>query len=92
MGCGASNVEVYGGEGLADNCLPFSSYLIMLVIIYLALDCSWGICRVVGPGGEARPIVGLLKCSWLNLGASLAGSCRPTEDCILPTINIRKLI
>jgi hypothetical protein len=34
------------------------------------------ICKAMGSRGEARPIVGLFKCSWLNLGASLAGSCR----------------
>jgi hypothetical protein len=27
-------------------------------------------------GGEARPIVGLFKCSWLNLEASFTGNCR----------------
>jgi hypothetical protein len=47
----------------------------MLVIIYLALDLSQGHNRVVGSQGEARPIVGLFKCSWLNLGSSLIGSC-----------------
>jgi hypothetical protein len=34
-----------------------------------------GICSVVGCGGEIRPVVGLFKYSWLNLGASLTGSC-----------------
>jgi hypothetical protein len=24
---------------------------------------------------EARPIVGLFKCSWLNIGPNLAGGC-----------------
>jgi hypothetical protein len=30
---------------------------------------------MVGPRGEARPVLGLFKCSWLDLGACLAGSC-----------------
>jgi hypothetical protein len=29
----------------------------------------------MGSGGEARPVVGLSKCSWLNLGTSLTGGC-----------------
>jgi hypothetical protein len=48
----------------------------MLVIIYWALDLSQGHLRAVGPRREARPVVGLFKWYWLNLGASLTGSCR----------------
>jgi hypothetical protein len=38
-------------------------------------DLSQGHLQGRGPRGEARLIVGLSKCSWLNLGASLARSC-----------------
>jgi hypothetical protein len=49
----------------------------VLVIIYIGPWTSVrGICRTLGPKGEARSIVGLFKCSWLNLGANLAGNCR----------------
>jgi hypothetical protein len=47
----------------------------MLAVIYLAWTSLRHICKVVGSGGQTRPIVGLFKCSWLNLGASLSGSC-----------------
>jgi hypothetical protein len=47
-------------------------YLTLLVIIY----GLWTFLRAVGLEGEARPIAGLFKCSWLNLGASLTESCR----------------
>jgi hypothetical protein len=67
--------EICGGEGLVDKCSPSSLYLAMMVIIYLAWTSLRGICRVVGYRGEARPVVGLFKYSWLNLGASLTGSC-----------------
>jgi hypothetical protein len=30
---------------------------------------------MVGSGEEARPVVGLFKCSWINLGSSLTGDC-----------------
>jgi hypothetical protein len=41
----------------------------------LVSDCAGQIiCRAVGLRGEARPIVGLFKCSWLNVGASLTWS------------------
>jgi hypothetical protein len=56
--------EVCGDEGLVDECLHSSLYLTMLVIIYLAFQMSLrGICRMVGPGGEARPIRGFFTCS-----------------------------
>jgi hypothetical protein len=48
----------------------------MLVMIYWDLDLSQGHLRAVGPRREDRPVVGLFKCSWLNLGARLTGSCR----------------
>jgi hypothetical protein len=55
-----------------------SLYLTVLVIIYWALGLSQG--HLQGGGswgreGEARPLLELFKCSWLNLGASLTGSC-----------------
>jgi hypothetical protein len=48
----------------------------MLVTIYWALDLSQGHLQGGGSQGKAVPIVGLFKCSWLNLGASLAGRVR----------------
>jgi hypothetical protein len=66
--------EVCGSEGLVDE-YPTSFYLTMLVIIYLAVDLSQGHLQGIGSGGEAKPVVGLFKCSWLNLGSSLIGSC-----------------
>jgi hypothetical protein len=48
----------------------------MLVTIYWPWTSLRGICGAVGPGQEARPIVGLFNCSWLNLGASISGRCR----------------
>jgi hypothetical protein len=54
--------EVCGGEGLVNEYIwPWSSLR--------------GICRAMGPGGEARPVVGLFKCFWLNLGVNLTGCC-----------------
>jgi hypothetical protein len=50
--------------------------LIRLVIIYWALDLSQGISKAVGPGREARPILELFECSWLNLGVIFTGSCK----------------
>jgi hypothetical protein len=51
-------------------------YLTVLVIIYIGFGPLSEVPPMIGPGEEARPVVGMFKCSWLNLGASLTGSCR----------------
>jgi hypothetical protein len=56
--------------------MPSSLYLTMLVIIYWALDLSQGHLQGDGSWGVPRPVLGLFKCPWLNLRASLTGRCR----------------
>jgi hypothetical protein len=52
----------------------------MLFIIYWALDLSQGHLHDGESQGEDRPVLGLFKGSWLDLGASLTGSCRVRTD------------
>jgi hypothetical protein len=53
--------EVCDSEGLVDECSPSSLYLTMLVIIYLALDLSWGHLQGSGSWGRGFAYSGIVQ-------------------------------